>query len=920
MTASSPACQPVTPSPTASTTPAPSEPGMHGGCTSRWTTYRSRWLSAAAFRRMTICAGPGARSGRSASASAVRGLRAASCRARIQESFRRVKRRKAKGESKSRRHSERGAGTTGCSITAPTGAFQRWRGVMLYCSKGSQARSSSMTDLMGRTIGQYQLLDEIGRGGMATVYRAHQLNIDREVALKILPAQLAHDPTFLARFEREVQIAARVQHPRILPVFDVGEFEGQPYIVMAYMPGGTLEGWIQQSEGRGLPVDEALRIVSQVAEGLDALHAQGIVHRDLKPSNILLDEHGDCFLSDFGAAQLLETTAHLTGTGLVGTPGYMAPEAFQHGQTSAASDLYALGISAWEMLAGRHPFEAETPAQWMRAHIEKAVPDIRRFRPDLPEGLNVVLQAATAKDPAQRYHSAGQMAYALRDAIRVRPRPRKRAARRPAWLWAAGGAGLVGVLALGLVGGLLLLNGAQAEGQPVPTVTEPPAVAPATVGPTATIPSAPTGTPPPAADLPATPIGGGTGVIGINARGANCLNCQWSTAALLDADCAIRGAAGCDATPHVLAEIGYTDYATYFGETGIFPVYVSFGSWSPDGRYIAVETFRKVSQTNSPDSAVTYHTRSVATVISNGIAFITGADSAAWAADGYRLAFLGGTHGISVMDLTCPLSGGSDCVVTEQPVFSPETPLIHQGNNVIQWSPDGRRLLFWQWHMAYAQLNSAAYVLDAGGWYIQESFDYPVAGLDWLPDGQHILVLDYPEGTTGQPALRIANVETHEATTIALLNTATGTTGVLPESLQVAPDGRRAVVVFRPDDLPYGNPEPDYEIFLIDLSCLDAGVAACADSAALARLTDNDHDEGIPAWSPDGNWLAFPRLEGNRNGQGASGLLDVPADIYVFRMDGPLVDGAALEPIRLTTLGPVLWDQARLQWRPAPGP
>src|SRR5574341_1019690 len=722
-----------------------------------------------------------------------------------------------------------------------------------------------MTDLTGVTIGQYHILAEIGRGGMATVYRAYQPAMGREVALKILPHQFAHDPTFLARFEREVHIAARVQHPRILPVFDVGEFEGQPYLVMAYMPGGTLEDWIRASESRGMAVDDTLRILSQVAEGLDALHSQGIVHRDLKPSNILLDAGGDCCLSDFGVAQLLEATAHLTGTGLVGTPGYMAPEAFQHGQTSAASDLYALGIIAWEMLAGRHPFEAETPAQWMRAHIEKAVPDIRRFRPDLPPDVNAVLQAATAKDPAQRYHSAGQMAYALRDAIRVRPRPRKRAARRPAWLWAAGGAGLVGVLALGLVGGLLLLNGAQAEGQPVPTVTEPPAVAPATVGPTATIPSAPTGAPPPAADLPATPIGGGTGVIGFNARGANCLNCPWSTAALLDADCAIRGAAGCDATPHVLAEIGYTDYATYFGETGIFPVYVSFGSWSPDGRYIAVETFRKVSQTNSPDSAVTYHTRSVATVISNGIAFITGADSAAWAAD-------------------------------------------------------GRRLLFWQWHMAYAQLNSAAYVLDAGGWYIQESFDYPVAGLDWLPDGQHILVLDYPEGTTGQPALRIANVETHEATTIALLNTATGTTGVLPESLQVAPDGRRAVVVFRPDDLPYGNPEPDYEIFLIDLSCLDAGVAACADSAALARLTDNDHDEGIPAWSPDGNWLAFPRIEGNRNGQGASGLLDVPADIYVFRLDGPLVDGAALEPIRLTTLGPVLWDQARLQWRPAPGP
>jgi len=187
-----------------------------------------------------------------------------------------------------------------------------------------------MTHLVGRTLGQYEIIGEIGHGGMADVYRAVQPSIGREVAIKVLPAHFLQDRTFLERFMREVKVIAQLQHPRILPVYDFGEQDGLPYIVMAYMPGGTLADRIREAPG-GLPLDAVAHYVTQIAEALDYAHRRNIIHRDFKPSNVLLDDEENAYLADFGIAKVTEATAQLTGSGIVGTPAYMAPVCAQRG-------------------------------------------------------------------------------------------------------------------------------------------------------------------------------------------------------------------------------------------------------------------------------------------------------------------------------------------------------------------------------------------------------------------------------------------------------------------------------------------------------------------------------------------------------------------------------------------------------------
>ena len=273
---------------------------------------------------------------------------------------------------------------------------------------------NAASHLTGKTLGQYEIGQQLGQGGMATVYLAKQTSIGRTVAIKVMPAYFMGEHNFLQRFEREVKVIAELQHPRVLPVYDYGQLEGRPYIVMAYMPGGTVADRIRKGP---MPVSDVSRIVSQIAEGLDHAHNKGVIHRDFKPSNVLLDNQGNAYLADFGIAKIAETNVQLTGSGIVGTPAFMAPEMAESGNVTPAVDIYALGITLYQMLSGKYPYQGETPIRVMMAHAQDPVPDVREARPELSEAVSDVVMKAMAKNPRDRYATAGALAEDLRSAI-----------------------------------------------------------------------------------------------------------------------------------------------------------------------------------------------------------------------------------------------------------------------------------------------------------------------------------------------------------------------------------------------------------------------------------------------------------------------------------------------------------------------
>jgi hypothetical protein len=272
----------------------------------------------------------------------------------------------------------------------------------------------------GSQIAGYTIEEQIGRGGMAVVYRASDRRLNRPVALKILAPELASDAGYRQRFLREMRAAAAVDHPNIVPVFDAGEADGALYIAMRYVDGQDVRTMLE-TEPR-LPAARVVRLIAQAASALDAAHARGLVHRDVKPGNMLIGSaHPDhLYLSDFGLSKERVSSAPLTLTGqFMGTLDYMAPEQIEGHELDGRTDLYALACTAFEMLAGQPPFKRDQGMAVMWAQVNAPVPSLHALRPDLPPAVDQVMTTAMAKKPADRYPSCAAFARALAAACGV---------------------------------------------------------------------------------------------------------------------------------------------------------------------------------------------------------------------------------------------------------------------------------------------------------------------------------------------------------------------------------------------------------------------------------------------------------------------------------------------------------------------
>ncbi len=262
-------------------------------------------------------------------------------------------------------------------------------------------------------IGRYEVEDELGTGGMATVYRARDPYMQRQVAIKVLAYQLTSDALYQEYFQREAEVIAALEHPCIVPVFDFGRLGNQPYIVMRYMAGGSLQDRLDKGE---LKARDMAHIVERVAEGLDAAHARGIIHRDVKPANILFDTSGEAFLSDFGLAKSLNRSTGITGALFVGTPEYMSPEQVRNERLDGRSDIYALGVTLFYTLAGCLPYRDDSPLATAVLHVTQPVPKVLALKPDLLPTWDDIIGKAMAKVPAERYATAGDLARDVREA------------------------------------------------------------------------------------------------------------------------------------------------------------------------------------------------------------------------------------------------------------------------------------------------------------------------------------------------------------------------------------------------------------------------------------------------------------------------------------------------------------------------
>ena len=598
-------------------------------------------------------------------------------------------------------------------------------------------------DLIGRKLGNYEIVEELGRGGMAVVYRAYQPSLNRHVAIKVLAPQLSFDQQFVERFQREARAAAKLRHPNIVVIHDVARQQEIYYIVMEMLEGLTLKQLIEDKGS--LSPERATRIVEQVASALDYAHEQGFVHRDIKPANIFVGQNDHTTLTDFGIAKAASETQHLTRTGmLIGTPDYMSPEQAEGGTVDYRTDLYALGIVLYQMLAGRAPFQSTTPHATLHAVIYEPPPPLRQLRPDLSPAIESVVMRSISKQPAQRFRSGSEMVAALKAsmagrkvvAVQAPPQPAQTLPpqRRSPVLWLV--AALALVLVIVLAAAFLLLGGDGGRATPTTAATSivirdtPSATAGATATgpastaePTATQAGAPTDTQPPPS--PTWPPPTDTAVLPTDtppptepppAPPARFGRLAFSSNR--DGNPEIYVVDLADASPVRLTQANANDWLP---------------DWSPDGTKIVFTSFR----TGSYDLWVM---RDDGSAQSSYVATGAWDDYPRWAPDGQRISLstTANTQGVPNSEIFVRRPNGSLQQITSSTAE----------DQWADWSPDGR-IVFTEGYKDSSDWD--LYVVDADGsnrtsWLDEANCDVqPV----WSPDGNWIAFLRITDDTNG---------------------------------------------------------------------------------------------------------------------------------------------------------------------------
>ena len=275
--------------------------------------------------------------------------------------------------------------------------------------------------LVGKTIGKYKIVEHLGRGGMAEVYKGYQESLDRHVAIKLMHSFLAEDQDFLGRFQREARAMAALNHPNIVSVYDFDVQNETYYIVMEYVSGGTLKDRLEALalKGERLSLATAVQIVLEIADALSYAHSRSMVHRDIKPGNIMINADGRAVLTDFGIAKILSGPSYTATGAMIGTPAYMSPEQGLGQPGDERSDLYSLGVLFYQMATGRLPYDADTPLAVVLKHVSDPIPSLESFNPDIPHAVQELIYTSMAKKPEQRFQSAHEMAKELRELIRT---------------------------------------------------------------------------------------------------------------------------------------------------------------------------------------------------------------------------------------------------------------------------------------------------------------------------------------------------------------------------------------------------------------------------------------------------------------------------------------------------------------------